>query len=1284
MPADSGMAFVLIPHLDPSHKSLMVELLARETAMRVREATQNTLIRPNHVYVIPPNRYLAFSRRRLALSRPPQVRDGQTAIDFAFRSLALDQAENAVGIVLSGTGSHGTAGLKEIKLAGGLALVQDPCTAQHEQMPRSALTAGIAVDYVLAPEDMPHALVAYARYASRQRSGEAESPDAGTLDALRSIVTLLRARTRQDFRHYRKSMILRRIQRRMALQHIETIEKYGERLRRNTPELAALRRDLLISVTTFFREPEAFAVLAAQVLPNLIRRASAEGPVRVWVPACSTGEEAYSIAMLLIEQFRAARKKPSLQIFATDVDEDSIEIARRGAYPDSIAAAVSPAQRQRFFIKSEPHHFQVGKQLREAVLFAPQNLLSDPPFSKIDLISCRNALIYLEPDVQAKVISLLHYALTDRGYLMLGPAESLGPAADLFEPVSRKWRIYRRIAAARRQQLSVPVAASTGRRTAVERFERFEPARRRSTELVELMQRLLLDEFAPAAVLVNRKYHVLSVQGQLVNYVQIPPGEPTQDLLAMARESLRARIRAACEKAMRKGATVRDSNARVRRNGRYVPCVISVRPLSRSAEADGLMLVVFQDGANARSAHTRYRRPVRETSATRQLEEELRVTRADLRRTIAELESSNEDLKASNEEVMSMNEELQSSNEELESSKEEMQSLNEELVTSNSQLEEKVAELDAANSDLTNLVAATGIAIVFLDAKLRIRRFTTPAAQLLALMPDDVGRPFVHFAPRLADADLAKDARRVIATATPVETEVHAGDNRWYLRRILPYRGKRGPLGLVVTLIDVTSRVQTDAESRRFATVLRDSTDAILLVDFDGRITAWNHGAEILYGYTETEALEMSVGDLTAKHDGETLDVMKRIAGGDVVPAFEARRRAKDGRLLDVGVRITLLRDSSGSPVAVAMTERDITAWRRSARETLALNAQLEKRTVELQASEQRMRAILDASADALVAIDTTGKVVDFNRSAALLFGYTAGEVIGQKVGILMPPGERERHDGYLSRYLKTREPHLIGNPRELTACRKDGVHFPVRLSVTEVEGMGLFVGCVRDMTASRALQEEVLSIAMLEQHRIGQELHDGTLQELTGLGLLAQNLSEKLSRQGEASDAELAGRLAGGIAEANLRVRSLARGLVPVPIDVRTLPAALGELAKNTADTYKLACKLECPEPVNVRDASTATHLYRIAQEAVVNAVRHSKADAISIRLAHADGELLLEVRDNGVGIPQQRPAHSGVGMRLMEYRCSVVGGKFVVGGQEGGGTVVACTLPGVRRVTV
>ncbi len=1014
MPIDSGIAFVLVPHLDPTHRSLMDELLGRQTGMPVREAEDGMKIECDHVYIIPPARYLTIREHTLRLSIPEESRGSQTAIDTFLRSLALDQQERAIGIILSGTGSHGTPGLKEIKLAGGMVMAQEPASAEYDQMPRNAIATGL-VDYVLPPEQMPEALVNYVREPYLYTAEQAETVVDQEREQINRILAMLRARSRHDFRSYRKNMLVRRIQRRMGLLHIGNFPDYLNHLREHAAEVKALYKDLLIGVTNFFRDPDVFEILAQRVIPELVEshvsNADNERPVRVWVPGCATGEEAYSIAILLIEQFRAMNKPASIQIFASDIDEGSLDIARHGIYPDSAVAEISPQRLQRFFVRTDEHHYQVNKQLREAIVFSPQSLISDAPFSKLDLVSCRNLLIYILPEVQEKVIALFHFALNENGYLLLGPSESIGRAVDMFEPVSKKWRLFRRIGLTRLASMEIPIMTTAGRNigTTASQAETQQPLK-----LAELMQRALLEDFAPASVLVNRKYEILCFQGPVVDYLEFPSGEPTHNLMAMARQGLQTRVRAACYRAIQQGQRVIDDEARVRRESGYVPCTISVRPLDQPKQAEGLLLVTFQHRTEAPVSltHERPESEAGDVGLVKQLEFELKATREDLQGTIEELESSNEELKVSNEEAMSMNEEMQSANEELETSKEEMQSLNEELSSLNQQLMDKVDDLDQANNDITNLLNSSEVATVFLDTELRIKRFTQPTEKLLNLLAGDVGRPFVDFATRYHDANLLDDCRRVLETLRAIEKEVRTDNQRIYLRRILPYRTEENRIdGVIIMLVDITERVAAEARSRLLATLLSNSNDAVTVQDFDGRITVWNHGAEQMYGYDEAEALQMNIRD-TVPEDRrtETLQLTERIAKGENIQSFETTRLTRDGRLLDVWLTITPVIDESGERVGLSTTERDITASNHAKDELRRLNEQLEQlvteRTIELRHREHEFRTLADNVPAMFSYLDSDQRYRYVNRRYEEYWQRPVAEIIGLSAAELHNPSD--------------------------------------------------------------------------------------------------------------------------------------------------------------------------------------------------------------------------------------------------------------------------------------
>jgi two-component system CheB/CheR fusion protein len=1260
MPADSGIAFVLVPHLDPAHESLMVELLARHTAMPVVEAENDLPVEPNHVYIIPPNKYMTILGGVLRLTGPVERRTSQTSIDLFLRSLADDQQERSICIILSGTGSHGALGLKAVKAAGGMAMVQDPATAEYERMPQSAIATGLA-DYVLPAEQMPDALIKYVQHAYVNGGTQIEkAPPAA--DHLPQVLALLRTRSNFDFRAYRKKMLARRIERRMGLNNVDNIPDYLKFLRGHPDELKQLVKDLFISVTSFFRDPEAFGQLASQAIAPLVQSKEADGVIRVWVPGCSTGEEPYSIAMLLQEQLAAAHKSCRLQIFATDVDEDALAVARQGLYPDSIATDVSPERLARFFTKVDDHTYQVHKQVRESVTFAVQNLISDAPFTKLDLISCRNLLIYLEPDVQKKVVTLFHFALNEGGFLFIGSSETVGRQIDLFDPVTKKWRIYRRIGPTRPERVTFPVVAATEAPGTARRPA--EAAGGQAISFAEVTQRLLLEQFAPAAVLINRKYEIFYYFGPCAQYLELPTGEPTHDLNLMAREGLRTRLRGAVHRAIRENHSVELTNVQVKRSGNYQQVHVTVSPVQVPKAPEGLLLITFSDVASGPTSAPRPRpaEPAEE-SALRQLEYELKATREDLQTTIEEMESANEELKASNEEVMSMNEELQSANEELETSKEELQSLNEELSTVNNQLQDKVEELEKANNDMANLLNCTDVATVFLDNQLRIKLYTPNTARLFNLIPADVGRPLRDIAPKFTDPELQRDAEAVLRDLVPREREVRVEDGNWYLRRIIPYRTLDNRIdGVVTTFMDITERKRaTDVVARRLAAIVESSADAIFSKDLAGTVDTWNRGAERLFGYAADEitgrSIRTTVPDDRAEEWGR---VMARLARGESVEQMETERTHKDGRRIPVVVTYSPIRNAEGKVVSVSAIARDVSERKRA--------------EAALRDREERLQAILNTAMDAIMTIDHRGIIQSVNGTTERMFGYTAAEMIGQNVTMLMTSPHREAHDGYLERYLQTGEKHIIGTSREVEARRKDGSVFPADLAVSEIEHLKLFTGIHRDLTERKQLEREVVEIASLQQRRTGQDLHDSVAQELTALNLLARDLTETLGTD-PAKASQLVEQMAHGLQRSQQELRAVLRGLLPVAVDSEGLMAALLDLASRTQQDGKVACTFDCPEPVSVADNLTATHVYLIGQEALHNAVKHGQARTVRISLK-ADGGLVLSVQDDGIGMPAGPVAKGGLGLRIMRNRAAIIGSTLTIEPAKPTGTVVSCVL--------
>jgi two-component system CheB/CheR fusion protein len=950
MPAHSGLAFVLIPHLDPKHESLMAPLLGKQTAMPVAEAEDGQRLEADHVYVIPPNYYLTLHKGVIHLSAPLDRGAGQTAIDPFLRSLAADQQERAICIILSGTGSHGSLGLKAVKAEGGMAMVQEPSSAEYDRMPLSAIDTGLA-DYVLPPGRMPEELLKYVRHFV---AGTAALPEpAAAQNDLTQVLALLRARTKFDFRAYRKRMLLRRVLRRMGLNHLERLADYLALLREQPDELAQLGRDLLISVTSFFRDPEMFQVLETQVLPELIESRDAGAPVRVWVPGCATGEEAYSIAMLLIERIAAAGKACPIHIFATDVDEGALEVARRGIYPDALVAELSRQQLERFFTRADAHHWQVSKQLRETVLFAPQNILSDAPFSKLDLVSCRNLLIYLEPEVQQKLLQLFHFSLNEGGYLILGPSESIGRQTELFLPVSKKWRIFHRVHTERLTRAGFPVQA--GKRTnELQPVPPPVPAQHKN--LSELTRKILLEEYAPAAVVINRRYEVLHYSGPTQLYLRQPGGPPSHDLLTLALAALRSRIRAAAIKAINEETRVDVGGIRIKRAGHFVLVRLSVQPMPGKLADERLLLVVFQDEPKTDQAATAGdEQAATDEQLVRQLEYELKTSREELQSTIEELESSNEELKASNEEVMSMNEELQSTNEELETSKEELQSLNEELSTVNSQLRDKVDELEDSNDDMTNLLSSVDNATLFLGVDRTIQRFTPSATRLFNLIATDVGRPIDHITARFEDPELKRDIERVLQDLTPCEREVSRDDEQWFLRRITPYRtGDNRISGVVLSLTDITELKRTELElrdltahleqrvnensaqlqhERNFINAILNTVGALILViDTDERVVRFNMACNAKTGhdFAEFQGNTKWQNLIPADEQDGVRRVNDRLRAGEDQIQHENHWIHRDGSRCLISWCNSALRDEAGQVQYIIGTGIDITEQRRA------------------------------------------------------------------------------------------------------------------------------------------------------------------------------------------------------------------------------------------------------------------------------------------------------------------------------------------------------------------
>ena len=806
LPADSGLAFVVIQHLEPTHESRMADILGKCTGMKVMQAEDGMTVQANCVHTNPAGKYLSIEAGRLVVSERSTQDHVRMPIDFFLTTLAKDQQEGAVGIILSGSsGADGTQGVRAVHGAGGMCMTQDPATAQFPAMPQCAIDTGL-VDHVLPVAQMPEALISYARHARSEEASPTDTAATSALDDLEPFLKLLRVRTNSDYRHYKKTTIIRRIQRRIGIKQVEGMADYLKLLETDQGELTQLSRDMLIGVSSFFRDPKAFEELRKEVIIPLVAGVDSDSPLRAWVPGCATGEEAYSVAMLLLEAAGGAR---TVQVFASDVDDRALETARNGVFDGNIAEAISAERLERFFTK-HGKKYQVSKKLREAVVFSRQDLISDPPFSKLDLVTCRNVLIYIEPAAQKKILSLFSFALTPGGYLFLGKSEGITEMEDLFEPVSKQNRIYRLIRSDRQAFAALPIRAGA-RPVDIPERGMTPPL---ATVLGQANQDMLLKHFKAGIVLVNPRGQVLHFYGETERYLSHQKGPASLNVLDMTTGTLSAKLRRAMDKALKQDNAVTILHVSVSRAG-ATSADVTVKRIPAAPGAERILAIIFED---ARELHS----PAPDVSAAAgdeplmaQLEQEVKTLRNDLRADAEEYDAATEELRSANEEVLSMNEELQSTNEELEASKEELQSVNEELTTVNGQLTEKLNELTDANNDLANLLGATEIATVFLDSRLRIKRFTPRATELLNLIPGDLGRPINHITQNFDGKELAAESERMLKALSPLEKEVQTRDGRWHTMRILPYRTLDDRIdGVVITFSDVTRLKQVEQDRR--------------------------------------------------------------------------------------------------------------------------------------------------------------------------------------------------------------------------------------------------------------------------------------------------------------------------------------------------------------------------------------------------------------------------------------------------------------------------------------
>ena len=1343
-PADSGQAFVVVLHLAPEHASTLAEILQTATRMPVMQVTSRVRVQPNHVYVIPPRKIIQAADDHLVLSDGTLSPSGRhVAVDLFFRTLADTYGPHAAAVVLSGADGDGTIGIKRIKERGGLTVAQDPHEAEHASMPRSAIGTGM-VDWVLPVAQMPARLQQYFELekelklpaedeaAAAQLRHPAQPTAVQSESALLDVLNFLRARTGRDFSVYKRATVVRRIARRMQVNGEHEMGAYLECLRTTPGEAGALLQDLLISVTNFFRDADCFAALDAH-LGDLFKGKGPSDTVRVWVPACATGEEAYSLAMMLADKARDMDTPPMIQVFATDLDEEAIRSAREGHYPTTIEADVSQERLRRYFTK-EHRGYKVRREIRETVLFAQHDVLKDSPFSRLDLISCRNLLIYLNRDAQRRVFDIFHFALLPHGHLFLGSSESADDVSALFAVVDKKHRIFAQRPTPR-SGLVLPVGpsslalsleapklpmtetvAATGRalepRIAAGEGQ---PAQVRTVTWGELHFKLL-ESLAPPSVLIDAEHEIRHLSPSAGRFLQFGGGEPSRNLLRAIHPSLRVELRAALYQAAQIKATCEVLVSPVQIGGENMEVAMRVSP-AKDLGSDYFVVALNARPLGAR-APTEASQPERigADPVARHLDRELERLKAHLRDTVEQYEASTEELKASNEELQAMNEELRSATEELETSREELQSINEELTTVNQELKGKVDELGHSNSDMHNLMDATAIATVFLDRDLRITRYTPAAVSLFNLIATDLGRPLADLATRLEYSELSADAGRVLDRLVPIEREVGLPDGKWFLARLLPYRTLDDHIGgVVASFIDITARKQAEEVRLWLSAVVASSTDAIISFSMDQTILSWNAGAEGIFGYQAAEAIGQPLALLAPHQEREQAEMIGRLRAGKVVANDETRWRCKDGREVQVALSVSPIRDTHGGVIGGTAIARDITTQKQAAE--------------ALRVSEERLRLVVENATDyAIFSTDLARNVTVWNSGAQRLLGYSEEEVVGRLADIIFT--EEDRAAGAPEQESKV----ALGQGRaadDREHRRKDGSRFwasGVMMLMRDAQGQAVgFVKILRDQTADREAKQALersqrdLVFALAENEKARAELQAADVAKDRFLAVLSHELRNPLASIDAAAALMFTPQLPPADREAAAKVVRRQAGamkmLLDDLLDVSRLKlgrlelhrdkvqlAAVVEAALETVrpvlETMGQRLDLELPAfPIEV-DADPL-RLGQVIANLLANAIKYTqRGGSIGLKARLAGQQVVISIVDNGIGMEpgqiesmfemfaQAQPVADrdhglGIGLALVRSIVEMHGGKVEAFSPGAGkGSEFRVTLPGARRL--
>ncbi len=1329
VPPDLGIAYVVVTHLAPEHRSHLPEILAARTAMAVAQVNGTIALEPDHVYLIPPDRHLVVAGSEISARPFEEPRGHRTPIDSFFRSYAATHGDG-FGILLSGGGSDGTLGLKAVKEAGGLVLVQDPTEAEYESMPRSAIATGLA-DLVLPVRELA------ARMPDLVRSKRWLSPPDrldGDEAALGEVMAFLRERTGHDFSQYKRTTVLRRLGRRMQVHRIREITDYLAYLRQNVEEAQALFQDLLISVTTFFRDAAAFEALAEKVIPRLFEERGDE-PIRVWVPGCATGEEAYSLAILLLEEAARREARPVIQVFASDLDEGALATAREGRYPAAVEADVSDEHMERFF-EREGDHVRIRRAVRDCVLFATHSLLRDPPFSRLDLVSCRNLLIYLDRDLQRQVFGIVHYALRPGGFLFLGSSETAGDG--FFRALDAEHRLFQ----ARERPAAVLPHLPSLLATPRVRVPDVKAPPERPSEAMR--HRKTLEDYAPPSALVDASRRVLHLSETAGRFLQHPGGTPTADLAALVRPELQLELRAALHRAFDEGEATLSPPVAVRFDGtaRRVHLVVRPRP-PREGEAP-LALVVFVEGG-----------PIEEVEPTeseraggatvRRRSEELRQTREQLQATREEADASTEELRATNEELQSINEEYRSTTEELETSKEELQSTNEELETVNNELKRNLDEVSRAASDLQNLIAASDVGTLFLDLDLRLKRFTPRVGGLFNVAESDRGRPITDFTHHLDYPAFADDARAVLRDLVPVEREVRSADGRWFLVRLRPYRTVENKIdGVVATFVDFTARREAEdalRQSEERYRLLVEGVDeyAIFMVDLDGQIASWNTGAEHLFGYPEEQIVGQALSVLFTEGGraaGAPEDEIHAATREGAVSNERWHVRRDGSRFWTSGV-MTALHAPDGTLRGYAKVLRDNTE-RRQVEETRRVHFQslfesapglylvLDPETYTIVTASDAYLAAVGVEREAIVGRsvfevfpdDPDDPEADGTERLRASLARVNATSRADVMDVLRYPIRRDQGSGEFEErwwsvvtspvfgpegeiaYLIMRVEDVTPFIRQMQAedreaeghrlleRRAEHMEADIVLRAAEIQRandeLHRLNETLEERVAERTAQARALAstLTMAEQEerrRIAQVLHDDLQQLLFGVQMKLTHLADR-AEGGEADAlAADARQAAAWLGDAIETTRRLTVDISPPVLKGEGLRSALEWLVTQMEEVHGLHVALWAERDLPVPAEAMRVLLFQVVRELLFNVVKHAETERATVTLR--DGEdLTIEVSDEGSGFDPAAVApepDGGFGLFSVRERLALFGGTMGIEAVPGEGARVTLHVP-------